>query len=91
MLSLDAPASDNDSLTLTDIISDRADGTADAVTNDMMISEIFAVLPQEQLNIIRMKYEGYSDREIAGAYNISVQSVQEILLAVKELVYSSLA
>ena len=92
VVSLDAPASDDGNMTLTDIISDGVgDSTADAVTGDIILSELFTVLPQEQLSVIRMKSEGYTDREIAKAHNLTVQSVQEILSAVRELVCSSLA
>jgi len=56
----------------------------------LSLDELAELLPSEQFNIVRMKSEGYNNREISKKYNIPLNSIQEILSSVKELIYFSL-
>ena len=83
VVSLDAPVSYNERL--IDIIPDTA---ADDVIYNSLMNKIAEILPAEQFDIIRMKAEGYRDREIARHYGIPVYSVQNTLSSVKNTVYA---
>ena len=89
IISFDTPIyEDNESLTLVDIIP-----AGDIAANYMacgLLEEIEAALPKEQIKILRMKSEGYTDREIAGLNEVPVRSVQEVISAIRELLYPKL-
>jgi len=86
-VSLDAPLPDGESLTDTIPV---ADTTADIVVYNSVIEKMTEILSQEQFSVLRMKAEGYSNREIAKEYGVPVYSVQEMLESIKDLVYSSI-
>jgi RNA polymerase sigma-70 factor (ECF subfamily) len=83
VVSLDTYTYGEDSLSLTDIIP-ADDTTANNITYEQLLEEISAVLPQEQFNMLRMKSEGYNDREIAKEYDVTVKYIRETLSSVKE-------
>ena len=87
IVNLDSPVSHTERVIDT---IETADTTADDVLYDSLLNEIAEVLSVEQFEIIQMKASGYSEREIARLYDISVQSVQEMLAVAKESVYSVL-
>ena len=84
IVSFDTVVYDDDRLTLMDIIPDE---NADC---NILLEEISEMLPADQFNIVRMKAEGYNDREIAQSYNIPVKSVKDMLSSIREILRPSL-
>ena len=90
IVSLDMPVyCDDENLTLMDIIP-VADTAADNMAYDSLLDEISTTLPQDQFSVLRMKSEGYTEREIARKHDIPVRSVQEVISSIRELFYPSL-
>lgn len=87
IISLDtAVYGEDEHMTLMDIIA--VDDTApDDTAYSQLLDEISAVLSREQLNIIQMKSVGYNEREIAKKRDVPVQSIQDALSSVRELLY----
>jgi RNA polymerase sigma-70 factor (ECF subfamily) len=79
----------DENLTLMETVGVE-DNTADNIAYDSLLSEISSVLSKDQFNIVRMRAEGYTDREIAKHQNIPVHSLQETLLSIREILAPSL-
>jgi DNA-directed RNA polymerase specialized sigma24 family protein len=84
VISFDTPVYGDERLTLMDIIA------VDNTDSSSLLEEISERLPTNQFNIVRMKSEGYNDREIAKMNDLPVKSVQETLLSVRDMLYPSL-
>jgi RNA polymerase sigma-70 factor (ECF subfamily) len=80
VMSLDTAAYADEPLMLFETI---AASDADIDTG-LLLSELTENLSQEQMTVLRMKSDGYSDREIAEQYGVPVRSVKEILSSVRE-------
>ena len=84
VISLDTAVSGDERLTLMDVIS------VDDTDSASLLEEISEMISKEQFNIVRMKAEGYNDREIAKQYDVPVHSIKEILSSIRERLYPSL-
>lgn len=86
VLSLDAPAySDRDDISLHETLSSPDDGFMD-LDIELMLLEIVSKVSKKEMNILHMKKNGFSTREIAKAHKISMQDVCKTLARLRETV-----
>ena len=86
-VSLEEPVNDTDRLIDTIQV---ADTTFELAVYNSLMGKISSLLSPEQLSIFTMRAEGYTMNEIAGQHRISLRTLYNRLLVIKEIVYSSL-
>jgi len=95
IVSLDSPEYyqeyGGNSLTMAETIA-APDTTGDTIEDyigaEILWNNITSNLPAECVNVLRMKYEGYNDREIAKTQGITVKNINGIMEQIRDTVRS---
>ena len=83
IVSLDGPAYDGDNLTMAEVIA--APGVfTDDVETEMTLDDIVSDMPDKCAKILRMRYDGYNNREIAKSQGISVKDIDVIIKQIQD-------
>jgi len=87
-VSLDGCAYDESGLTISEIIA--APGVfTDDVETEMTLNDIASKLPNKCAKVLRMRYDGYSNREIAKNQGIRVKDVDSLTEQIKDVFNNS--
>ena len=85
IVSLDSMAYDNSDISLAEIIA-APDNMTDYLDTEILWNRVASNLPDDCVDILRMKYEGYNNREIAKKRSISVKNIDSIMEQIRETV-----
>lgn len=83
--SLDEVISGTDDLLLNAVIS-VSDNSIESVEDNLLWMEVASVITKKQMDILRMKVAGMSEREIAKEYQISRDSIKTLFDTIRERV-----
>ncbi|MCL2773370.1 MAG: hypothetical protein FWD71_08460 [Oscillospiraceae bacterium] len=87
VVSLDAPAYDDSDITIGDTVA--APGSiSDYIDSEILWNDITLNIPDEYAEILRMKSDGYNNREIAKKRSISVKDIDSMIEQIRETVGS---
>lgn len=59
-----------------------------SIETDLLMIELSSMITRKELDILRMRVDGYALRDIAGFHSIAMKDVKEILTGVKSAVFS---
>jgi len=84
--SLDEVTPGTDDLQLMSVIS-IPDNSAESLEDNLLWMEVASVITKKQMDILRMKIAGMSEREIAREYQTSRDSIKTVVEAIKECIH----
>ena len=88
VVSLDKQVYKNDGYTTAEIVAALSVFTEDAET-EMILDDMTSQMPVDCAKVLRMRYDGYSNREIAKNQGIRVKDVDVLIERIKEIVSDS--
>jgi len=82
IISLDTTDYDDSGFDMADIVSNMEE-TADRVESMMLWEQVSALLSKEQIRLLRMRADGYTDREIADKRNRRVSEIKDLFAEIQ--------